>query len=162
MSEQPVTCLPPPLPPKTKARRPNEETLEEIEKNRRFSGQQESERDGILISASYSSHRDKTSSRSSAITTVNLNTVDLNIPDGFQELTYSCKNSGKSHVVKILINPEETRLICNGDEKNDVRGCSDKDSGISEVPSGETCIRISGQYYLTTLKSQNKLPFLIH
>lgn len=144
MSEQPVTCLPPPLPPKTKVRRPIEENHEEIDKSRRYSDDQGSERDGIIISASYSSHRDQKSSRSSAITTVNLNTVDLNIPDGFQELTYSCKNSGKSHVVKILINPEETRLLGNGNEENSFRGCSDKDGVISEVPSGETCIRISG------------------
>ncbi|KAL1509684.1 hypothetical protein ABEB36_004387 [Hypothenemus hampei] len=132
MSEPPVTCLPP---PKTKARRPTEENLKRNEEN---------ERDGILISATYPSHRDKTkSSRSSAITTVNLNTVDLNIPDGFQHLTYSCGNSGKNHVVKIFINPEETQLICNGKEENFL-GCSDQDSVNSgDVPSAETCIRIS-------------------
>ncbi|CAG9762828.1 unnamed protein product [Ceutorhynchus assimilis] len=126
MSEQqPVTCLPPPLPPKTKPRRAA------IDEDRRYADNQ----DGIIISASYSSP----SSRSSAITTVNLNTVDLNIPDGFQELTYSCKNSGKSHVVKILINPEEYPL-----DRNDP-GCNNSDSVVSSdvVPSGETCIRIS-------------------
>ncbi|XP_066257239.1 glutaredoxin domain-containing cysteine-rich protein CG31559-like [Euwallacea similis] len=138
MSEQPVTCLPPPLPPKTKAQRSGGGNLEESDKDRWYLGHQESKGDGILISASYPAHQDK---RSSATATVNLNTVDFSIPDGFQELTYSCKNSGKGHIVKIFINPDDTRFICDG-ENGDDRGTSEKLSG-GEVPQAETCIRIS-------------------
>ncbi|XP_050303676.1 glutaredoxin domain-containing cysteine-rich protein CG12206-like [Anthonomus grandis grandis] len=104
--QEPVTCVPPPLPPKTK--RYHAVTTD---------------RD-IVISA----HSNRNNS------TVNLNTVDVNVP-GFRELTYSCENSGESHVVKIRISPEvvggSDGTVCCSEEGGERELCSKLDSGCS-------------------------------
>ncbi|XP_060531876.1 glutaredoxin domain-containing cysteine-rich protein CG12206-like [Cylas formicarius] len=116
-----VAVTPPPLPLKTKAARSGNAN-EKL--TRSISG-----------SCSPLQESSSSSSTTAARTTVNLNSVDFHIPTSFEELS-SRGTKNKPHVVKILINPDETRLLRDDEEEESRRVV------IGDV-SRSPCIRIS-------------------
>ncbi|XP_076274019.1 glutaredoxin domain-containing cysteine-rich protein CG12206-like [Rhynchophorus ferrugineus] len=137
MSERPVACLPPPLPPKTKSKKTvtlgTSEEIDQIVGHRRTV---EEDR----ISAPYTVG-DRQFVHTAAVSTVHFGTVAAtNIADKRSEesVSVASKNvESRGHVVKILINPQETRLV--NEDQQDGGG----KSVSCDANQGDTCIRIS-------------------